>query len=168
MKHLVIHNPFIVFGIFSGLPKKLRIERESHNHTVYGFLNRILTLTCTVIHGIPEGTLQWIVNNKTMNEGKTPLTYMITELQMKDHMKNFTCVVSNNFTKYIFEQTVQLFVYSKYDRYQHNFIQFKILYTIYLKHLTQKNKMKINYINKTICVHNKIKYFRSPMSSKIL
>ncbi|CAC5356780.1 HMCN [Mytilus coruscus] len=100
------------------IPSNLSVDREDIKHTVYGFLNHPLNLTCKVIHGIPEGTLQWRINNKTVNEGKTPLTYKIRDLQMSDHMKNYTCVVSNNFTKYILEHTVHLFVYSKYGNGQ--------------------------------------------------
>lgn len=91
----------------------LTIETEDSNHTVYGYLNKLFQLTCTVIQGIPKGKLLWIVNNRTLAETGTSSLVLSFKPKQQDHLKQFTCAAISNFTEFELQRSVQLFVYSK-------------------------------------------------------
>ncbi|CAC5358912.1 DSCAML1 [Mytilus coruscus] len=92
-------------------PINLRIEEEDSQHIVYGYLNRVLKLSCTVIHGIPNGKLVWMVNNKTLEEETSALLVYSFKPKQEDHLQNYTCATKSDIAQYSMERTVQLFVY---------------------------------------------------------
>ncbi|CAG2188813.1 unnamed protein product [Mytilus edulis] len=56
----------------------LTIEEEDSQHIVYGYLNRVLDLRCTVVHGIPNGKLMWMVHNQTLEEKQQHLPPIVS------------------------------------------------------------------------------------------
>ncbi|CAC5417041.1 HMCN [Mytilus coruscus] len=92
-------------------PTNLKIETEETNQTVYGYLNKLFNLTCTVMQGIPKGNLLWLVNNKTLAETETSSLVLSFKPKQKDHLKQFTCVTRSNFIDFELHRTVQLFIY---------------------------------------------------------
>ncbi|XP_052074576.1 nephrin-like isoform X10 [Mytilus californianus] len=92
-------------------PSNLTIVEADSQHIVYGYLNRVLDLSCTVIHGIPKGKLVWMVNNKILEEKTTALLVYSFKPKQDDHLKNYTCATKSIIAQYVMERTVQLFVY---------------------------------------------------------
>ncbi|XP_071181221.1 nephrin-like [Mytilus edulis] len=92
-------------------PSNLTILEEDSQHIVYGYLNRALKLSCTVIHGIPNGKLVWLVNNEILEEVASPLLVYTFKPKQKDHLQNYTCATKSDIARYSMERTVQLFVY---------------------------------------------------------
>ncbi|XP_052074567.1 neural cell adhesion molecule 1-B-like isoform X2 [Mytilus californianus] len=92
-------------------PSNLTIVEEDSQHIVYGYLNRVLDLHCTVIHGIPNGKLVWKVNNKILEEKRTALLVYSFKPKQEDHLQNYTCATKSDIAQYAMERTVQLFVY---------------------------------------------------------
>lgn len=95
-------------------PNNLTIEEEDSQHIVYGYLNQELKLSCTVIHGIPNGKLVWMANNNILEEKTTALLVYSFKAKQEYHLKNYTCATKSDIVQYSMERTVQLFVYSKY------------------------------------------------------
>ncbi|VDI72571.1 Hypothetical predicted protein [Mytilus galloprovincialis] len=92
-------------------PSNLTIVEEDSQHVVYGYLNRELKLKCTVIHGIPNGKLVWMVHNQTLEEKRTAsLVYSFVPKQ-QDYLQNYTCATKSDIAQYSMERTVQLFLY---------------------------------------------------------
>ncbi|XP_052074573.1 neural cell adhesion molecule 1-B-like isoform X7 [Mytilus californianus] len=92
-------------------PINLRIEEEDSQNIVYGYLNRVLKLSCTVIHGIPNGKLVWMINNKTLEEETSALLVYSFKPKQEDHLQNYTCATKSDISQYSMERTVQLFVF---------------------------------------------------------
>ncbi|XP_076106289.1 neural cell adhesion molecule 1-B-like isoform X2 [Mytilus galloprovincialis] len=106
----IVHEEY--FALFIGKsPSNLTIVEEDSQHIVYGYLNRVLELSCTVIHGVPNGKLVWMVNNKTLEEEASSLLVYTFIPKQEDHLQNYTCATKSNIVPYVMERTVRLFVY---------------------------------------------------------
>lgn len=95
-------------------PSNLTIGQEDSQHIVYGYLNRVLDLHCSVVHGIPNGKLMWMVHNQTLEEKTTASLVYSFKPKQQDHLQNYTCATKSDIAQYYMERTVQLFVFSKY------------------------------------------------------
>ncbi|XP_063397227.1 hemicentin-1-like [Mytilus trossulus] len=92
-------------------PRNLTIGEEDSQHIVYGYLNHVLDLHCSVVHGIPNGKLMWMVHNQTLEEKTTASLVYSFKPKQQDHLQNYTCATKSDISQYYMERTVQLFVF---------------------------------------------------------
>ncbi|CAC5425388.1 unnamed protein product [Mytilus coruscus] len=105
-----VNEEFFILKIGTS-PSNLTIVEEDSQNIVYGYLNRVLNLSCIVIHGIPNGQLVWMVNNQTLEEETSALLVYSFKPILEDHLQNYTCATKSDIAQYAMERTVQLFVY---------------------------------------------------------